>query len=180
MRSMGLVLLFLWLLLPVASFAQTEKVLQGREITENALIEALTPDEQRSVRTRSIKVRPDQPAVAPKPASASLLITFETDSAELTSKAKSSLDVVAQALKADKLAEFKFRIDGHADPRGGHDYNLRLSQARADSVVDYLVSTGGIDRERLKPLGKGDAELLNVARPEAPENRRVTITTLRE
>lgn len=166
------------------ALAQSDKVLKGREITENALIEALTPEGEPAERMRSIRVAPDRPApadrvaAAPKRASASLLITFETNSAELTSRAKSSLDVVGKALTADKLADFKFSIEGHADPRGGPELNQKLSQARAESVVQYLVEHHKISPERLKPIGKGESELLNTANPQAPENRRVTIVTI--
>lgn len=169
---------------PAVGWAQADKVLRGKDITESALIDALTPAEP-EVRTRSIKIlREDaggggsKPLPPPKPAAASLLITFETNSAELTPRARQSLDVVARALKSDKLTEFKFSIEGHADPRGGDDLNLRLSQGRAESVVNYLAEQHGIDRQRLKPVGKGTAELLNASRPDAPENRRVTIKTL--
>ena len=181
--------------------AQADTILRGKDITEKNLIEALTPaapgtaepaaDEP--VRLRSIRVQRDNPTAKPdetavkaaakateKKASASLLITFETNSAELTPRAKSSLDVVAKALQADKLAEFKFAIEGHADPRGQADFNMTLSQSRAESVVAYLVEQHGINRERLKPVGKGATELVNTQRVDAPENRRVTITTLRD
>lgn len=179
----------------VAAGAQAEPMLKGKDITEKNLIEALTPgpDDEAEVRTRSIKVTRDAPNAKPGEAaikqaaraperkpSASLLITFETNSAQLTSRAKTSLDIVGKALQADKLAEFKFSIEGHADPRGTSDDNLKLSQARAESVVNYLASAHGISRDRLQPVGKGSTELANVAKPDAPENRRVTITTLRE
>jgi outer membrane protein OmpA-like peptidoglycan-associated protein len=177
--------------------AHAEPILKGKDINEKNLIEALTPapadESEAEVRTRSISVRRDTPTAKPgegaiksvarapeKKASASLLITFETNSADLTPRAKSSLDVVAKALQADKLAEFKFSIEGHADPRGGSEQNQQLSQARAESVVNYLASQHSIDRGRLKPVGKGSTELANTQRPDAPENRRVTITTLRE
>lgn len=176
MKFSRIVLLAACSLLPVASFPQENKVLKGKEITESALIEALTPEEK----IRTIRVERDKPGLPPKPAAASLLITFETDSAELTPRAKSSLDVVARALNADKLADFRFSIEGHADPRGGHEHNMQLSQARAESVVDYLATTHGISRDRLKPQGKGDSELMNTTKPDAPENRRVTIKTLRD
>ncbi|MBS1138070.1 MAG: OmpA/MotB domain protein, partial [Proteobacteria bacterium] len=67
-----------------------------------------------------------------------------------------------------------------ADPRGGEEYNLHLSQARAESVVNYLAEQHQIERDRLKPVGKGISEPLNTARPDAPENRRVTIKTVVE
>ena len=181
--------------LPATALAQ-ERVLRGSDITESALIEALTPaavaDTEGAtpsegaapgVRTRSIKVMRDQPASpgkqVAKKSQASLLITFETNSAELQSQSKSSLDVVGKALQADSLSKFSFSIEGHADPRGGDDHNLRLSQARAESVMNYLVTTHGIDPARLKAEGKGSTALLNPADPAAPENRRVTITTVK-
>jgi outer membrane protein OmpA-like peptidoglycan-associated protein len=149
------------------------KVLQGKEISESALVDALTPEP----RSRSIRVTREAPPPAP---AASLLITFETNSAELTPEARQSLDVVGQALRSDKLSSLTFTIEGHADPRGTEAGNLKLSQARAESVVGYLVKTRGIDRARLKPVGKGQAELMNTENPIAPENRRVTIKTVTE
>jgi outer membrane protein OmpA-like peptidoglycan-associated protein len=113
----------------------------------------------------------------PKKASASLLITFETNSSELTAPAKQQLDVVAAALKNDRLAEYTFNVEGHADPRGLHDANMLLSQQRAESVRSYLVTAHSIAADRLKAEGKGDTDLLNRKVPTAPENRRVTIVT---
>ena len=89
------------------------------------------------------------------------------------------LSTVARALQSDKLAGFSFSIEGHADPRGQAEANQKLSEARAKSVVDFLVASFGILPERLSPVGKGSSELLNTDRPEAAENRRVTIVTRR-
>lgn len=155
--------------------ALAQPIFRGGDITEDKLIEALTPAPE-EVRTRSIRVERD--TTTAKSGAASLLITFETNSARLSPSAQNSLDVVARALQADRLAGFNFSVEGHADPRGMPDYNLRLSQARAESVVDYLASHHGVARERLRPIGKGQTELANPARPTAPENRRVTIKTL--
>lgn len=175
LRSIG------WMLCACAAqavFAQADKVLEGKDINESALVNALTPEPQ--MRTRSLKVTRDAAAIPVKSPSASLLITFETNSAQLTPKAKESLDVVGRALNSEKLAEFRFSIEGHADPRGGEAANLRLSQARAESVAAYLAEIQKIDRARLKPVGKGQSELMNVSNPIAPENRRVTIKTILE
>jgi OOP family OmpA-OmpF porin len=170
----------------VPALAQQAPVMKEGQVTENALVDALSPAvaAEEPIRTRSIRVIRDEEAggAAPKQpakrAAASLLITFETNSAALTPRAKKSLDVVGQALASDKLAAFRFGIEGHADPRGGEEKNLKLSQARAESVRDYLVSAKQIDAGRLEPLGKGASELLNKASPAAPENRRVTIVNL--
>lgn len=148
--------------------AQSTKVLRGGQITEAAVLEALTPE----VRTRSI--RPS------KPASASMLITFETNSSQLTSEARQSLDVVSNALNDNKLADFKFIIEGHADPRGTSERNRKLSEERAEAVRQYLVSQRNVPGVRLKAIGKGDTEPLNEKVPAAAENRRVTFITVKE
>ena len=153
-------------------------LLKGNKVTESNLLDALTPPPE-PVLTRSLKVSRSTDAVlAPKKkASASLLITFETNSAELTASAKEQLDVVAAALKNDRLADYSFNVEGHAEPRGLADANLLLSQQRAATVRSYLESTHHIAAERLKAEGKGDTDLLNRKVPAAPENRRVTIVT---
>lgn len=63
----------------------------------------------------------------------------------------------------DKLVEFlelnsnlNIEIRSHTDYRGTEPYNMRLSDARAKSVVDYLIDQG-IDSERLKPKGYGES-----------------------
>ena len=163
-------------LAPAATLAQdAPKVINEKDVNEAALVNMLTPPP----RTRSIKVtREGKPeASAPAP-SASLLITFETNSSQLTPQAQKSLEVVARALKSEKLAQFGFAVEGHADPRGNEAANLRLSQQRAESVATFLAESQKIDRARLKPIGKGQSELMNTAMPAAPENRRVTIKTL--
>ena len=114
-------------------------------------------------------------AAAAQPARASILVTFVTNSADLTAGAKSALDVLAAAMKSEKLASVKFTIEGHADPRGSEELNMRLSQARAESVRAYLTSAHGLAAERVNAVGKGSSALMNPSDPAAPENRRVTI-----
>jgi outer membrane protein OmpA-like peptidoglycan-associated protein len=166
----------------LATGLHAQEILRGRSLNEKNLIEALTPEPE-EIRTRSIRVERDQAGdrtAAAKRPGASLLITFVTNSADLTPAAQSRLDIVARALQAEKLAQFSFSIEGHADPRGSHERNLQLSLARAESVIEYLTTRHQIERDRLKPVGKGDTELANPARPTAPENRRVTILTVQE
>ncbi|MDQ3059979.1 MAG: OmpA family protein [Pseudomonadota bacterium] len=183
MKATSFLLMIPFGLFSCSAVAQEEEVLRGNQITESALIQALTPAPELAedpIRTRSIRVNPanePRPASA-KPAKASLLITFKTNSAALTPHAKQSLDVVGQALTSNKLADFRFAIQGHADPRGDSESNLRLSQLRAESVRQYLVQNNHIEDERLEAVGRGDKELLNTANPIAPENRRVTIVNL--
>jgi OmpA-OmpF porin, OOP family len=157
--------------------AQNSDVLTGAQVTEDNLLEALSPDgvQKRSLRVKAIGAggamsRPARP-------SASLLITFHTSSSMLTAGARQQLDTVGAALKNARLASYKFTVEGHADPRGNSASNLVLSQQRAASVRSYLVDSHGIDPARLVAEGRGDRELLNPEQPAAPENRRVTIVT---
>jgi len=108
---------------------------------------------------------------------ASILVTFVTDSAELTGRAKSALDVLAGAMKSERLAGVRFTIEGHADPRGGDEHNMKLSTARAEAVRQYLITHDGLPAERLDAVGKGATELMNTSNVTAPENRRVTIVS---
>lgn len=68
------------------------------------------------------------------------------------------------------------RITGHTDARGTRAYNLRLSQQRAASVVEYLVRVHRIAATRLTAEGKGFDELVDTEHPESGVNRRVQVT----
>lgn len=146
-------------------------VLTGSALSESAVVSALLPRPP-GVKTRGIALRKDD-----APGSASLLITFKVNSAELSPSAREELDIVAGALNSNELSRFGFDVEGHADPRGDAQFNDYLSHARADSVVQYLVSVHGVARNRLSPVGKGNRELMRPDQPSAPENRRVTIKT---
>ena len=159
-----IILLFVLAVLTVPASGQA-KVLKGDQITREALLADLVPRPM----TRSIGSNT-------KP-SASIMIMFETNSAELTEDSKKRLGVVGQALNDDQLSKFSFMLEGHADPRGTPDLNQRLSEERAESVRQYLVQSRSVGVARLKSIGKGDREPLNTTNPAAPENRRVTIIT---
>ena len=168
-----------------------ERVMREGQVTERALVDALSPPQAASapddgIRTRSFRpVRPAATAGATAAAGAaagqagraSILVTFVTDRADLTAPARSALDVLAAAMKSERLAGARFTIEGHADPRGGEEYNLKLSQARAESVREYLVARHGLDAGRIDAVGKGSSNLLNKINIAAPENRRVTIVS---
>jgi outer membrane protein OmpA-like peptidoglycan-associated protein len=176
-------------LLSAGAVQAQEKVMREGQVTTQGLIDALTPpaaaapeEAASGPRTRSFRpaVRPaaavaGTAAAAAQPARASILVTFVTNSADLTPSAKNALDVLASAMKSEKLAAVKFTIEGHADPRGTEELNMKLSQARADSVRDYLMSQHGMSAERVNAVGKGSSALMKPSEPAAPENRRVTI-----
>lgn len=117
------------------------------------------------------------PAAPAEPRSISLTIGFEFDSAQITPTSADTLASLAQALKSPDLQALNFRVEGHTDRRGKSDYNLRLSQQRADAVRAYLQKLG-VPTDRLVAEGRGDTDLANPADPLASENRRVRIVTL--
>ena len=137
----------------------------------DVLVEKLAPaDEQpktRGMGNRNIVV---------KPKSVDLVIHFDLDSAKLKSESRPLLDDLISAMKNERLANIKFKVEGHTDKQGSEEHNMKLSQNRADSVISYLTSKG-VESDRLTGEGKGFSELLLPKKPEAAENRRVRITT---
>lgn len=170
-----------------SGFASAQNVLKGAQVTESALIDALALEQPQAAnegKTRGFRPatgRLGEPVKTGKPhaGKASLLITFPTSSADLTGDTQLMLDTLARALESDQLAGFGFRVEGHADARGESDTNLKLSQLRAEAVTHYLVSRHQILPERLTAVGKGASEPMNKHQIDAPENRRVTIVTVR-
>jgi outer membrane protein OmpA-like peptidoglycan-associated protein len=102
-------------------------------------------------------------------------ITFGFDSAEIDQGSYTTLDTLASALKSGDLSTYRFLINGHTDSKGSDEYNLALSQQRANSVVAYLVSRHDIEPARLKAIGFGETSLKDVNDGEAASNRRVEI-----
>ena len=116
-------------------------------------------------------------AAAIRRPSLSLLIQFDFDSARVKPESQQALANLAQALQSRELAESKFAVEGHTDAKGRADYNLKLSQQRADAVL-ALLAHHGVAEPRLAAIGKGSSELANTADPLAAENRRVRIVNL--
>jgi outer membrane protein OmpA-like peptidoglycan-associated protein len=158
-------------------------VLQGSQVTEDALVDALAIEGPQVAPGATRGFRPAPPGQKPKPygpGKASLLVTFVTGAADLTDDSRAVLDKLARAMQSDTLAGLSFRVEGHADARGDAQRNQALSLARAESVAAYLSSAHGVLPERLKPIGKGSSEPMNTTRVDAPENRRVTIVSTRD
>lgn len=80
-------------------------------------------------------------------------ILYDFNSAELSGSAKNIIDTTLLVLLTE-APEFIIEIGSHTDSIGTQEYNMELSQQRAESVVAYLISKG-IDSERLIAKGYG-------------------------
>ncbi len=82
-------------------------------------------------------------------------IFFDTDKSTLRSESTAELERLIKLL--NDIPTLKIEISGHTDSRGSDDHNLKLSDARAKAVVDYLVAKG-ISKDRLKSAGYGETK----------------------
>lgn len=102
-------------------------------------------------------------------------VTFALNSAKLNPQFDDVLDKLANTLL--EYNQTVIQIAGHTDSTGSHDYNMRLSLQRAESVKAYLVSRG-VPPARLVTVGAGpDYPIASNATEEGrAQNRRVEIT----
>jgi outer membrane protein OmpA-like peptidoglycan-associated protein len=82
-------------------------------------------------------------------------IFFEFDKYNITSEAAFELDKVVQIMT--KYPDMVLKIVAHTDIRGSENYNAQLSEKRAKSTEQYIISKG-IDESRVSSEGKGESE----------------------
>jgi OOP family OmpA-OmpF porin len=102
-------------------------------------------------------------------------ILFDTGKADIKPESAQAVGELAKLLKADP--GLKVFVVGHTDTVGSVDANLKLSQARAEAVVQALVSNNGIAAARLKSFGNGPFAPVasNDAEDGRAKNRRVEL-----
>jgi outer membrane protein OmpA-like peptidoglycan-associated protein len=100
-------------------------------------------------------------------------IQFDFDKSTLRPQSLPILDAAAEILK--QYPDIHVEIQGHTCWLGSDEYNLRLSDARANSVLNYLVTKQMIDRARLVAKGYGESQPIasNETREGRERNRRV-------
>lgn len=110
-------------------------------------------------------VAPAEPAPAPPPKRVQVteksiditeIVQFETNKAVLLPRSEELLKEVAEALKEHPEID-QVEVEGHTDSQGGDKSNLKLSDARAVAVRDFLTGQG-ISGDRLVPKGFGETK----------------------
>jgi OOP family OmpA-OmpF porin len=99
-------------------------------------------------------VQPEPPRMVIQKLTLSTDVLFEFDKAELKDAGKQKLDELADQVKGAKVDEIV--VVGHADRIGSENYNEKLSQARAQSVKDYLAERGA-QTNVITAQGKGES-----------------------
>ena len=101
------------------------------------------------------------------------VVAFPFNQSDVQSSQMASLEHVANYLK--KNPDANITVNGYASPEGTEEYNLQLSQRRADAVKNLLVSKYGIEADRINAIGHGVGDIFS-----EPAWNRVGICTIEE
>ena len=195
-RAMALwVALWLSVVFALPTFGQTLNDLTGRDVSADKLISVLAPKQspppETTAATRGLGLI--EPGcqhfhkdvargieLAPKADIAAITVQFRSGSAALTPADKGILNSLGQALSSAALKPCCFEIQGHTDSIGNAAFNKRLSQKRAESVVNFLADHENVERGRMIPLGLGKSQPIadNATAGGRAKNRRVQVVNL--
>ena len=125
-----------------------------------------------TLRKSRVEVRDDQVVILDK-------VFFELDSSVLKAESVRILDDVAATLMSHPEITL-LEVQGHTDDQGSDEYNIGLSQRRAETVRDYLIAQG-VESKRLVPKGFGETKPLQEGTSEEAReaNRRVAFKILK-
>lgn len=157
--------------------------LSGLETTPDLDIVAL-----RQQALDRIKSKADGASLKRPPVAAELLklphfnvdVQFNPDSPIIRPESYRTLGRIADALYDPALSSYGFLIVGHTEATGKREYNLTLSQRRADSIRGVLVTTFKVSPKRIQAVGLGEEQLQDATHPTAAVNQQVQVVTLRK
>lgn len=107
-----------------------------------------------------------------------LEVRFDPDSSIIRPESYQTLGLVADALCRSTMLPNAFLIVGHTESTGKREFNLTLSQRRADAIRDALVATFKISPKRIQTLGLGEEQMRDAAQPASAVNARFQIVTV--
>jgi peptidoglycan-associated lipoprotein len=99
---------------------------------------------------------------------------FAFDSANLRPDDVKVLQQVATCFTSGPLKGRTMKLVGHADPRGGSDYNVTLGQSRADAVANYMLGKG-MDKSKTESTSRGAMDATGSDEPTWARDRRVDL-----
>lgn len=135
----------------------------------NGVHDGITYREGRIVSDSPLFETSPSPGVPGEPMAYLLHIYYDFDRASIRDEALPELNKLLNMLNENPLLIIE--LASHTDARGSHRYNRRLSQRRADAVVDWLVERG-ISLDRLVPRGYGETVPVNDCVNNVPCNER--------
>jgi outer membrane protein OmpA-like peptidoglycan-associated protein len=187
------------------SFGATQA--RAGDVTEDQIVNALSPSKKPLTRGLSIggeeAAKPADPAqakfvsslkgrtrglsfnereelatIAKDKPNIDLEITFDYNSADISSKSLAAVQTLGRALTNPDLKGSTFVVAGHTDAAGGETYNQELSERRADAIKKYLIDNYHISSADLVTVGYGKSKLKDPNQPMAEANRRVQVVNM--
>ncbi|TDC77104.1 OmpA family protein [Actinomadura sp. 7K507] len=114
-------------------------------------------------------------------------VLFDFGKADIKPDAAKGLEELVASIRKEVPSGAPIQVDGHTDSKGDPASNKTLSERRAQAIVDWLVTEGGIDRSRLKATGYGESKpAASNTKPDGSDdpggrakNRRVVVSATR-
>jgi len=112
--------------------------------------------------------------------SLSFRLSVQFDSSKSVVKKEYYAEIAQMAAFFKQYPHIKATVDGYSSVDGNDAYNKKLSQQRADAIVNMLVTDYGIDASRLTAIGHGETNLIDTALTAAAhkKNRRIEVNVL--
>jgi OOP family OmpA-OmpF porin len=189
LREVGLMTVALIVSAAPASPARAQAVaatdmvnqLVGLEATADLDVAALRQQALERVKSKADAIPLKRPPVAVELLKLPQIVAdvqFDPDTSIIKPESYRTLGRIADVLGHPTLLPYGFLIVGHTDATGKREYNLTLSQRRADSIREVLVGTFKISPKRLQAVGLGEEQLQDAAHPTAAINQQVQIVTV--
>ncbi len=102
-------------------------------------------------------------------------VDFDFNSTVIKPSSYRTVGAIADALHNPILLGYGFLVVGHTDSVGGREYNIGLSQRRAEAIRDALIDPFGVNPAVLEAVGLGEEQLRDPKHPTSGVNRRVQL-----
>jgi OmpA-OmpF porin, OOP family len=105
-------------------------------------------------------------------------VDFDFNSAVIRPSSYRTIGAIADALHNPILLGYGFLVIGHTDSVGGRQYNVGLSQRRAEAIREALIDPFNVNPAVLEAVGMGEEQLRDAAHPTSGVNRRVQLVNI--